>query len=156
MIPAILIPACESYIPAFCMMYSAYKLNKWGDYTQPWRTPVPILNQYIDPIDCSLPGSSVHGIFKARILEWVTFPSPGESSQPRDQIWISCIAGQGSPRFTVYRKMWESGLTAVIPWYALQLSGASIVSFLRSHHHGGCRGWLLRGLHSGLVGCLSH
>ena len=29
-----------------------------------------------DPMDCSLPGSSVHGIFQARILEWVTFPSP--------------------------------------------------------------------------------
>ena len=31
-----------------------------------------------DPMDCSLPGSSVHGILQARILEWVTIPSPGE------------------------------------------------------------------------------
>ena len=30
-----------------------------------------------DPVDCSLPGSSVHGIFQARIFEWVAFPSPG-------------------------------------------------------------------------------
>ena len=29
-----------------------------------------------DPMDCSLPGSSVHGIFQARTLEWVAFPSP--------------------------------------------------------------------------------
>ena len=28
-----------------------------------------------DPMDCSLPGSSVHGIFQARVLEWVTMPS---------------------------------------------------------------------------------
>ena len=28
------------------------------------------------PMDCSLPGSSVHGIFQARILEWVSFPPP--------------------------------------------------------------------------------
>ena len=29
-----------------------------------------------DPIDCSLPGSSVHGIFQATVLEWVSLPSP--------------------------------------------------------------------------------
>ena len=37
-------------------------------------------------------GSSVHGILQARILEWVMSPSKG-SSWPRDQTWISCIAG---------------------------------------------------------------
>ena len=31
-----------------------------------------------NPRDCSLPDSSVHGIFKAKILEWVSFPSPGD------------------------------------------------------------------------------
>ena len=37
-----------------------------------------------DPIDCSLPGSSVHGILQARILDWVAiFPAKG-SSRPRD------------------------------------------------------------------------
>ena len=35
-----------------------------------------------DPMDCSLPGSSVHGILQARILEWVAFPFSRESSQP--------------------------------------------------------------------------
>ena len=35
-----------------------------------------------DPMDCSLPGSSIHGIFQARILEWVAFPSPGDLSDP--------------------------------------------------------------------------
>ena len=38
-----------------------------------------------DPMDCSLPGSSVHGIFQARILEWVAIFFSRESSQPRDQ-----------------------------------------------------------------------
>ena len=45
----------------------------------------------------SPPGSSVHGISQARILEWVTIAFSRESSQPRDQThisWISCIAGQ--------------------------------------------------------------
>ena len=31
-----------------------------------------------DPMECSLPGSSVHGIFQARVLEWVALPSPKE------------------------------------------------------------------------------
>ena len=31
-----------------------------------------------NPMDCSLPGSSVHGILQARILEWVAMPSPGD------------------------------------------------------------------------------
>ena len=37
-----------------------------------------------DPTDCSLPGSSVHGILEAGILEWVAMPFSRESSQPRD------------------------------------------------------------------------
>ena len=41
-LPAILIPACASFSPAFVMMYSAYRLNKQGDNIQPWRTPFPI------------------------------------------------------------------------------------------------------------------
>ena len=35
-----------------------------------------------NPVDCSLPGSSVHGILQARILEWAAMPSSRESSQP--------------------------------------------------------------------------
>ena len=47
-----------------------------------------------DPLNCSPPGSSVHGILQARILEWVVMPSSRRASQPRDQIhvsYISCI-----------------------------------------------------------------
>ena len=46
-----------------------------------------------DPMDCSLPGSSVHGIPQARLLEWVAVPFSRGSSQPRDQTQVSCIAG---------------------------------------------------------------
>ena len=47
-----------------------------------------------DPMDCSLPGSSVHGILQARILEWVAIPFSRGSSGPRDWTWVSCIAGR--------------------------------------------------------------
>ena len=49
-----------------------------------------------DPMDYSLPGSSVHGILQARILEWVAMPSSRGSSPPRDRTQVSCgscIAG---------------------------------------------------------------
>ena len=44
-----------------------------------------------DPMDCSPPGSSVHGISQARILGWVAMPSSRGSSWPRDRTHISCI-----------------------------------------------------------------
>ena len=47
-----------------------------------------------DPVDYSLPGSSFHGILQTRILEWVAFLFSGESSGPRDQTWVSHIAGR--------------------------------------------------------------
>ena len=47
-----------------------------------------------DPVDCGPPGSSVHGILQARLLEWVAIPSSRGSSQPRDQTWVSCITGR--------------------------------------------------------------
>ena len=56
-----------------------------------------------DPVDCSPPGSSVHGISQAIILEWVVIPFSRKSSWPRDQTHISCIhcvsyiAGRFSP-----------------------------------------------------------
>ena len=47
-----------------------------------------------DPVDCSLPGSSVHGILQARILEWVAISFSRGSSWPRDQTQVSCIGGR--------------------------------------------------------------
>ena len=47
-----------------------------------------------NPMDCSLPDSSVHGILQARILNWVTIPFSRVSSQPRDQTRVSCVAGR--------------------------------------------------------------
>ena len=50
--------------------------------------PCPTL---CDPMDCSPPGSSIHGISQARILEWVAISYSRGSSRPRDQTHISCI-----------------------------------------------------------------
>ena len=52
-----------------------------------------------DPIDCSLPGSSVHRIFQAIVLEWIAISFSRASSQPRTRTWVSRIVDR---RFTVW------------------------------------------------------
>ena len=52
-----------------------------------------------DPTDCSLPGSSIHGIFQARVLEWVATSFSRRSSRPRDWTRVSHTVGR---RFTVW------------------------------------------------------
>ena len=47
-----------------------------------------------DPMDCSPPGSSVHGILQARIPEWAAMPSSKISFQPRNRTQVSCTAGK--------------------------------------------------------------
>ena len=49
-----------------------------------------------NPVDCSPPGSSIHGILQARILEWVAISFSRESSLPRDRTQVSHIAGRCS------------------------------------------------------------
>ena len=47
-----------------------------------------------DPMDCSPPGSSVHRILQARVLEWVAISFSRGSSQPRARTQVSCITGR--------------------------------------------------------------
>ena len=49
-----------------------------------------------NPVDCSPPGFSVHGILQARILDWVAISSSRGSSRPRDRTRVSCISCTGS------------------------------------------------------------
>ena len=46
------------------------------------------------PVDCNPPGSSVHGILQARILEWVAISFSRRFSLPRDWTWVSCFGRQ--------------------------------------------------------------
>ena len=54
-----------------------------------------------DPMDCRLSGSSVHGTFQARVLEWIAISFSRGSSQPRNRTQVSCITGR---RFTGFRE----------------------------------------------------
>jgi len=54
-------------------------------------SPVRLCN----PMDCNPPGSSVHGILQAKVLEWVAISSCRGSSGPRDQTHVSCVSCVG-------------------------------------------------------------
>ena len=47
-----------------------------------------------DPMDCRPPGSSVHGVLQARMMEWVAISFSRGSFQPKDQTRVSCITGK--------------------------------------------------------------
>ena len=54
---------------------------------------------FCDPVDCGPPGSSVHGVLQARILEWVAIPSPGELPNP--EIKLASPVSPESPALQV-------------------------------------------------------
>ena len=116
-------------------------------------------------MDGRSPGSSVHGVLQARILEWVAVPFSRRSSQPRDHTQVSCTAGDslpaeppGKPKNTVVRSL--SLLPRIFPtqgsnwgllhcwWILYQLSYKS--DFVRRILSDRCdtevqRDWLTRG-----------
>ena len=67
-------------------------MKKWSEVAQSCQT-------LCDPMDYSLPGSSVHGIFQAIVLEWIAIPFSRGSCQPRDRTRVSRIAER---RFTIW------------------------------------------------------
>ena len=67
------------------------------------------------PMDCSRPDSSVHGILQARILQWVAIPFSRGSSQPRDQIQVSCIAG-GFFTISIYLEKEMATDSSILAW----------------------------------------
>ena len=70
----------------------SFKTISWHKSMEVWVAQLCLT--LCDPMDCSPPASSVHGIFQARILEWIAFSFSRGSSWPRDQTRVSCIAGR--------------------------------------------------------------
>ena len=59
-----------------------------------WKWSRSVMSDSLRPMDCSPPGSSVHGILQARILEWIAISFYRGSSRARDQTQVSSIAGR--------------------------------------------------------------
>ena len=69
-----------------------------------------------DPTDCSLQGSSIHGIFQARLLESVAISFSRGSSQPRDRTWVSHIASRCLYRLSHQGSSLVSAETCLLSW----------------------------------------
>ena len=87
--------------PTLTSIRDYWKNHKWMSESEVTQSCPTCCNR----MDCSLPGSSVHGIFQAIVLEWIAISFSRGSSQPRDWTWVSqnCrqmlyhLSHQGSP-----------------------------------------------------------
>ena len=109
----------QPYSPSYCLNSSSSSLpclptfpktlrTCWSPYTTesvedschkkyPVKSEMKVAQSCLthhNPMDCSPPGFSVHGILQARIPEWVAIPFSRGSSWLRDWTWVSCIAGR--------------------------------------------------------------
>ena len=109
-----------------------------------------------DPRDCSLPGSSLHGILQARILEWVAMPSSRGSSRPRDGTRVSRIgrqilyhlSHQASPRIKATAKQFLA-ITAAA-WLSVQPPNVKVRP--RRSQSAGIEGACTPGVEGGTLG----
>ena len=72
-----------------------------------------------DPVDYSPPGSSAHGILQAKILEWVAISISRRSSQPRNQTWVSHVAGR-------YFSIWATWEATIEAWKYTNIAQKSL------------------------------
>ena len=112
----------EKTVVCFVLAYLLGYISGLQKYYQYYGHAQSCLTIY-EPMDCSPPGSSVHGTFQARILEWVAISSSRGSSLPRDRTHVSSVSciGRwillplsylGSP-CSKYSSMWQRGFTSL-------------------------------------------
>ena len=125
--PQGIFPTQGSNASLLCLLHCKQLLYHWATRAVLWLPYtcifllliLPFLNLLIcvlvtqscltlcDPMDYSPVGSSVHGILQARILEWVAISFSGESSQPRDWIQVSRIAGRLFTDWATREALWS-------------------------------------------------
>ena len=88
-----------------------------------------------DPMDCSLPGSSVHGSFQARILEWVAISFSRRSSWPRDWNWVSGIVGRRFNHLSLQRSLSQRRMQQNNPFTESSSLGSIPLSILTNQYH---------------------
>ena len=88
-------------------MSDQFKLSTWSAFIVKWIKKITASHckstcawvlshvRLCNPVDCSPPGSCVHGIFQARIQDWVAIFSSRGSSQPRGWTRVSCVFSTG-------------------------------------------------------------
>ena len=90
-----------------------------------------------DPMDCSLSGSSVHGIFQARLLEWIAISFSRGSSRPRNRTPVSRIAGRCFTVWATREALMTQGrgsapyLVLVLQWVSYLASPFTVFSSVK-------------------------
>ena len=87
---------------------------KWSEFAQSCLT-------LCDPMDCSPPGSSLHGILQARVLEWIAVSFSRGSSQPRDRTRVSLITGRRFNLWATREAQWLPNVGLLGNWTSLPL-----------------------------------
>ena len=82
-----------------------------------------------DPVNCSRPGISVHGIFQTRILKWVAISSSRISSWPRDWTHIQCMGRWILYHWATWEAQWESSWPNTPTAEYLRVSSCSVSFF---------------------------
>ena len=81
-----------------CLLTSLFTGREWRIEVK-WSEVAQSCPTLCDPMDCSLSGSSIHGIFQARMLEWISISFSRGPFHPRNRTQVSRIAGR---RFTIW------------------------------------------------------
>jgi len=139
---AVLTPCTSTTLsqPPVCLS----ELLPWSPIWASWPCPWPIhlfstqlllgallcsvtqsLQILCDPMDCSTPGSSVHGILQARILEWVDISYFRGFSLPRDRTWVSWVSCIGSWMLYYWN---QNTLLKCKPAHVISISNPPIIS----------------------------
>ena len=107
---------------AFTFYWFLKYISEWSEVTQSCLT-------LCYPMDCSLPASSVHGMFQAIVLEWIAISFSRVSSQTRDWIWVSRIVDRHftiwATREVIYMYTHVKNFTAVL--YSIEWTNHSLV-----------------------------
>ena len=165
-LPSALVKHLHKWLPTLSLLiYSFFKVNsywsvvalqcwvsfcctaRWISYEVKWSEVAQLCLTLCDPTDCSLPGSSVHGIFQAIVLELIAISFSRGSSQPRDQTQVSLIIDR---RFTVWTTSFSlilvptcwMGLAfpwgCITSWYGLKnLKRDCVLQYISIFHEGG-------------------
>ena len=98
---------------------------------------------HCNPMDCSLPGSSIHGIFQARILEWGTTAFSIYSCFARYMKLSSCLGYMGFSYYTYRRGHLNSCTLKSIPLCVCTELPLTLCSLPCSSPHGSLQAWIL-------------
>ena len=106
-------------LPDSCITGGCFRAESPGTFQQfIFNTKVSVAQSHptlCNAVDCSPPGSSVHGILQARILEWVALSFSRESSRPRGPTRVSSLAG----RFFTIWASWRAPFLTRLPGFLI-------------------------------------